>query len=167
MPPALGRYAVLVGLGILLVLLAVRSPSDPLDNPAFDALSRAHSRKMAAQAVALDSARTQVVHDTVRVAFAVHEYRTLRDSLRITDTVQVKVFVAKADSVVRSCTALVESCALFRVRAESSLAGLTLDRDVWKAVAESRKPSRWSRVQEWGIRLGIGYVAFKVGQGSR
>ena len=43
--------------------------------------------------------------------------------------------------MVRSCTELSESCSAFRVRAESSLVSLRLDRDRWRLTAESERPS--------------------------
>jgi hypothetical protein len=174
----LRRMVLLVVGGCLVILaavLAVRSPADPLDNPAYTALSRAHTRKLASQAAALDSARTALVQHTAQTGRTLVRYSTIRDSVFVpvshTDTVEVLAklprFLTASDSLHDACTSLVESCAVFRVRADSSISGLMLDRDLWKGIAESRKPSRWDVVREWGIRAGVFYLGVKTGQAAR
>lgn len=147
----LALYCGLVFAGLVLAALVLRPAPASLDNPAYDALVRAHSRKLAAQAVALDSARVALTEQQTTVTRTVTKYRAIRDTLNIHDTVQVKVFVAQADSTVRACSALAESCDVFRVRAESSLAGLALDRDRWKLAHDAQRPSglrrAWDRVK--------------------
>lgn len=167
-PPQVLRTAiyVLAALFIAVGLYSLRpSPSD--DNPPRDILAADLARRMHANALALDSSRSELARRGTGVTRDVVRYRTLHDTLNVHDTVAVKEFVARSDSVVRSCTAYVESCDRFRVRADSSLASLTTDRDFWRARFESAKPSKWDGVKEWGIRLGIGYAAFKLGQGVR
>lgn len=50
--------------------------------------------------------------DTIRLVRWTRDYDTIRTTLRITDTVQVKQFVGVADSVVSSCRRAVSSLAL-------------------------------------------------------
>jgi hypothetical protein len=50
---------------------------------------------------------TVVVHDTVRLARWLTRYDTARATVNVHDTVEVRAFVATADSTVRSCRATV------------------------------------------------------------
>lgn len=136
----------LVAVGVCVALWVGRTP-DPLDNPAFDALARAHGRKMAADAAALDSATHRVARDTVRVRSVIAHYDTLRDTLNIHDTVQVKVIVAKADSVVRACSDLVLSCVARSRIADSVIADLRLDNDVLRAARPTGLRKFWNDVK--------------------
>lgn len=158
-----GFYALL---GVLLTLgvRALRAPG-PAENPAYDALVVALNRRIVADSVSLADANEKLVRHEQVASRTITKYREIRDTFRITDTVAVKEFVQRADSAVRSCTELVESCATFRVRAESSLAGLTLDRDRWKLTAESLKPSGFDRF----VRRTLPVVMFVAGAyvGSR
>ena len=101
---------------------------------------------MAADAQALREARAAVVHDSVTVTRTVARYHTVRDTTRLTDTVWVKQMIAQGDSVVRACTELQSSCALFRVRADSVIADLTTERDALQAEVKALRPSGLSRV---------------------
>jgi hypothetical protein len=120
---------------------------------------------MAADAQALREARTALAASQDTVTRTITRYRTLRDTLNIRDTVQVKVYVQRADSVVRSCTGLLSSCALYHVRAESVIAGLQTENDALAAEVKALHPSRlrtaWSR-----IRLPLAFVG-GVWVGSR
>ena len=127
-----------VGLSVLLW------PSHSGAPTAYDAQLRTiWHRKMAADAQALREARAAVAHDSLHVAAVVYRYRTIRDTLDVHDTVQVTRFVARADSVVRACTELQSSCALFRQRADSVIAGLQTEND---ALAAEVKASHGSRL---------------------
>lgn len=70
-------------------------------------------KRIGPQPVLSDSVRVELerVVDTLRVADTVRsqvtKVRTLRDTLAITDTVQVKEFVYRVDTLVRAC----EACA--------------------------------------------------------
>lgn len=162
--PARALRCAVWGLVLIGGLLALRvGPASRDDDPARDILAVDLARRAHANALALDSARKALVQDTRQVARTIVRYSEIRDTLNLTDTVQVRVFVQRADSVVRSCIQLSESCDRFRVRADSSMATLTTDRDFWKARYEHAKPSRWDGVKEWGIRALIGYGAFKLG----
>lgn len=48
--------------------------------------------------------------DTVRLTREVTKYRAFRDTLKITDTVEVKEFVRQTDSTVRACLLTVQTC---------------------------------------------------------
>ena len=115
---------------------------------------------MAADAQALREARAAVVHDSVTVTRTVARYHTVRDTTRLTDTVWVKQMIAQGDSVVRACTALQSSCALFRVRADSVIAGLQTENDALKAEVKAIHGSRivnvWSRIKfPLGVAVGL------------
>jgi hypothetical protein len=114
---------------------------------------------MAADSVALVSAREALATAQSRVTDHVIRYKTLRDTLRLTDTIAVREFVTRSDSVVRSCSALAVSCDAFRVRADSTIAGLRLDRDRWRLEAEHLKPSRFDSF----VRRTLPIVAFVGG----
>ena len=150
----LRRHARLVGLLVTgcVALGVVRGWPVPSDaDPYASAIIRAHSRKMAADAQALREARTALAASQDTVTRVVTRYRMLRDTLDIHDTVQVVRFVERADSVVRACTELQSSCERFRVRADSVIAGLTLEHDALAAEVKALTPSRvgrlWSRVR--------------------
>lgn len=155
----------------LFIALGVRSlrPQVPAENAAYDALSKALAHRMVADSLALRASDSALTVARSHVEHHAASYTRARDTVlqHLTDTVQVKVFVARADSVVRACSELSESCGQFRVRAESSLATLRLDRDRWKLATESLRPGRFDRVKEWGIRALIGYGAFRAGQAVR
>lgn len=88
-----------------------------------------------------------VVHDTVRVK--VREVRTLRDTLSITDTVMVRVFVER-------CTEALDACTRALAVDSSLIAGLT--RRVDLGIAQRKQDQRKALVGKitW---LGIGFVA--------
>lgn len=69
---------------------------------------------------------TLVVHDTVKVRYAISRLDTLRDTLltHLTDTVLVKEYVTRADSVAKACTELSNDCAAFRAYASQTIAAL-------------------------------------------
>lgn len=89
--------------------------------------------------------------DTVyRVARA--RVDTLRDSLVITDTLSVIRYVAAADSALQACTELANSCQVFRLTADSSLAAERKVNDALRQYAESVKPSLVQR-NWWAVGI--------------
>lgn len=153
------RYAVW-GLVLIGGLVALRvGPPTPDDDPARDILAVDLARRAHANTLALDAAQKALAAATIHVTRDVFKYREIRDTLRLTDTVAVRETLVRADSVVRSCIQLSESCDRFRVRAESSLATLTLDRDFWKARYEQAKPGRFDAF----VRRTLPVVAFGAG----
>jgi len=57
-----------------------------------------------------DSIAKQLTNREAAVTTSITRYRTRRDTLVITDTVQVKEVLATADTVIRSCQSLVLTC---------------------------------------------------------
>jgi len=148
-------------LGVLALWLHSRREVD-YSNDAYDALARLYNRRMIADSLQLDSARVQLAAKSAQVTRDIVRYRTIRDSLVITDTIQVKQFVERADSVVRNCTALQSSASLFVSRCDSAQQSLRIDRDLWKTRYEGSRPSKWDTAKEWGLRIAIGYGAYKL-----
>lgn len=93
--------------------------------------------------------------ETVRVA--VTRFRTVRDSVRLTDTVWVKEFVRVSDSTVRACSDLLTSCESFRASSGSLVRSLEVERDFWKRRYESSRPSFWDR-----LSVNCGYGVTRV-----
>jgi len=60
----------------------------------------------------LKKSNEQVAHDTVVRNRAVVSYRTLRDTLRLTDTVQVEVALARADTIIAADSSAIRSLVL-------------------------------------------------------
>lgn len=166
-PRAVLRLGVLCVVGLLLALGVRSCPTAARNDPSRDVLAVALARRMHANALALDSARGELALAQQAARRVVTRYQELRDTFNIHDTLQVIVFRDRADSVKRSCVDLDNACARFRVKADSSIADLTLDRDRWKRATESLQPSRWDAVKTWAIRIGIGVGAFKLGQSVR
>ena len=53
---------------------------------------------------------TVYVKDTIRLKIYTQSYKTLRDTLRITDTVQVRATLALADSTINACSVALQTC---------------------------------------------------------
>ena len=160
-PHTVLRAACLLVLGMGLLAGVVRWRSGgPAENPAYDALSKAHTRRMAADSVALDSARRELAKAQAKTLKAVASIKVLRDTLNIHDTVQVKVFVERADSVVRSCSELSDACERFRVRSDSLVASLRLSQEVLRKQVASLTPSKPRRflAASWPVVAFVGGV---------
>lgn len=166
-PAILWRCLIYVALGCGIAVGVRSCPTSRDDDPSRDILAVALARRMHADALAYDSARVALNRASARSQTMIARYSEIRDTLNIHDTLQVIVFRDRADSVKRSCVELDNSCSRFRVRADSSIADLTLDRDRWKRATESLQPSRWDGVKTWAIRIVIGVGAFKLGQSVR
>ena len=162
-PAVVFRLGCYVVLGIFLVLAVGRCQPPDDENPAYDAIVVALNRRIAADAVALDAARKALAEQQSAVRTSLVRYAVIRDTLVITDTASVKVFVAQADSVVRSCRQLSESCDQFRVRADSSLAGLSLDRDRWRLEATSLRAKSRPSTLDLFVRRTLPVLAFVGG----
>lgn len=93
--------------------------------------------------------------DTLRLTKWRTRLDTLRDSLTITDTVEVLRYVAVADSTIKACTSALSTCEL-RVGAERAVA------IQWKAKYEAERSTRPTFIGKWTERiilLGAGYGA--------
>lgn len=84
-----------------------------------------------------DSALRAFRVDTVRVVEAVTRWRTLRDTLRLSDTVPVPVETVR--EIVRTCDSLAFACEAAKVSSGRVIRALTEERDLWKAKATPRK----------------------------
>ena len=63
------------------------------------------------------------------------------DTIRLTDTVAVKVYIAAADSALKACSAYVASCEELQASAKLTIASLETERDAWKRLYEkTHKP---------------------------
>lgn len=81
-------------------------------------------------------AATRVERDVDTVRVIATRYKQVRDSVLITDTLRLIEYIRVADSAVAACTELANSCALFRVSADSTMRSLERERESWKQYAE-------------------------------
>lgn len=75
------------------------------------------------------------------VTVRVDRVRTLRDTLRLTDTLEVLRYIAATDSALDACSEFVTSCERLRVAADSTVRSLEAERDAIRQYAESVKPT--------------------------
>lgn len=70
------------------------------------------AREQVITALVVKSAKADSFYavDTIKLVRWKTNYVVSRDTLRLTDTVQVKAFIATADSTIKQCTQVVESC---------------------------------------------------------
>lgn len=117
----------IVALAILVTLGAIHA-RDVANVDRGKAIEQARVADSTLKAVKPQLTRTDtlVVHDTVRVRYAISLLDTLRDTLltHLTDTVLVKEYVTRADSVAKACTELSNDCAAFRAYATQTIAAL-------------------------------------------
>lgn len=101
-------------------------------------------------------ARVDTVYrtDTIRLTKEVSKYRVLHDSLRITDTVEVKEFVKQADSTIKACLMTVQTCEQKDSAHKIIESGLRRQNDALKALVPS-KTERFITATKW---LAIGAV---------
>jgi cytoskeletal protein RodZ len=86
----------------------------------------------------LTKAETVYVHRVDTLRRQVTKLEQLRDTLRITDTVQVKEFIQRADSTVRACFAVVQSCEQKDSAHKVIEAGLRKQNEALKALIPGR-----------------------------
>jgi hypothetical protein len=110
--------------------------------------SRLHARRA--------DSLSRVFHvDTVRVTKTVTAWRTLTDTLVLSDTVPVPVevvreVVATADSAITACTLALGTCSELTAALRRQVAGLTAERDAALTIARRAKPGA---LQRWGERV--------------
>ena len=107
-------------------------------------------------------ARVDTVYrrDTIRLTREVTKYRAFRDTLKITDTVQVKEFVRQADSTIHACLLTVQTCEQKDSAHKVIEAGLRQQNEGLKKLVPSRAEKLITAVK-W---IGAGYL---VGRFSR
>jgi hypothetical protein len=94
--------------------------------------------------------------DTVRLTREVTKYRAFRDTLKITDTVQVKEFVRQADSTIHACLLTVQTCEQKDSAHKVIEAGLRQQNDGLKKLVPSRTEKVITAIK-WGA------IGFAVG----
>ena len=92
--------------------------------------------------------------DTVRVR--VTSVKELRDTLNIRDTIQVLVYLERADSALNACTELANSCALFKVTADSLIASQRTELGWWVTHDKGHHSLRTRLRDRVGLTLGWG-----------
>ena len=134
------------GCFLLAALLAVFLRLDADTQRARDARNDQQHRREIAKwkaryAEAWSSMKVQI--DTVRVTTT--KYRTLRDSLVITDTVQVERVLAAADTALVACDSLASSAERFKITADSTIHVQQAATDWYKAESQyqSRRANKW------------------------
>lgn len=121
---------------------------------AMEASLKAERMKGAQLSAAYAKAKEVVRVDTLRVVRTIYKYQTLRDTLDIHDTVQVKVFVAASDSVRRVCTDLKTSCQRALASADSLLQS---ERRV-NAILMHQRPGKLGLALKLIGAVGVGYL---------
>lgn len=131
------RVRLTVGLVALVAvgaaLLWLDHGTDVAENPAYDAIVAAHSRALAARR---DSTREEVATADSAVTRTLVRYHTIRDTLNIHDTAQVKVFVKVAAGLADSVQTLQRTIADDRRATNDLLA----DKDIQIARAKLQPP---------------------------
>jgi hypothetical protein len=111
---------------------------------------------------------SRVKNDTIRITRWATRYDTVRaglDSIVLSGDSSAVPFplfldaINAADSTVAACRDLVHSCAELRLAAESALGATGRERDAFKKLYVSVKPSRWDRAKPYMV----GGVAFWLG----
>ena len=97
------------------------------------------------------SVMTRYVHDTVEVARWRTAYQTIRDTINVHDTVQVRAALADADTTIRACTVALSRCD--SIQAVNDTLTTALQRAVH--LEAKSKPGFWDRV---GLFVGYGGV---------
>lgn len=94
--------------------------------------------------------------DTVRLTREVTKYRAFRDTLKITDTVQVKEFVRQADSTIKACLMTVQTCEQKDSAHKVIEAGLRKQNDGLKKLVPSRTEKVVTAIKWTAIGFAIG-----------
>ena len=100
--------------------------------------------------------------DTVRLTRWRDSLVTLRDSLTITDTVEVVRFIATQDSTITACVATVRTCEQRVADRDALLDTRARQWAAERAVLSARIPSLRDRLTRAGLYVGIGYLTAKL-----
>lgn len=153
----------------LIVVLALGNVAQCADNRGVYANQRATLKQLqdAEHRVTIWQARYAEASSTVRrdvdtVRVRVTRVDTLRQTLNIRDTLEVIRYVAATDTALRTCSELANSCALFRVTADSTNHSLTVERDAWRRMYEARnRRLEWqAKAMPVALVLGVAFGAW-------
>jgi len=100
---------------------------------------------------------TRYVHDTVEVARWRTAYQTIRDTINVHDTVEVRAALADADTTIKACTAALSRCD--SIQAVNDTLVTALERAVH--LEAKSKPGFWDRVGLW-----VGYGGVVSGRST-
>jgi hypothetical protein len=103
------------------------------------------------------SAHVEQSVDTVRVRIA--SVKTLRDTLRIADTVAVKEYLERTDSALNACTELANSCTLFRATADTLIASQRTQIEWWVKHDKPHHSLRTKLRERIGLTVGYGVTS--------
>lgn len=85
---------------------------------------------------------------------------TLRDSLTITDTVEVRTFIAVQDSVITACHAVISSCEEGKRVRDHRIAALdSLNRDTERRLTASQRKATRDKLVTGLAMFGLGWLA--------
>lgn len=133
---ALAVCALLAWFGVADILDRRRTGADAVDRATADA---AHAAEQPV-AEARRAADTVYVRDTVTLTAVETRFRRLRDTLRLSDTVQVFRAFALADTVVRACRGALATAERRLSLCDSTARLLTVQRDAWRRIATRPGP---------------------------
>jgi hypothetical protein len=103
------------------------------------------------------SKRLDKIQSQAKQVVTVHatKYQTLRDTLRLTDTVAVKAGFAEADTTIKACFDFMNACELKQRNAEARVTEALKQRDYFK----SKQPSFLDNAKKVALGVVIVYVA--------
>jgi hypothetical protein len=128
-----------------------------------EAYNRAERERLAAETriwqakYAESETRAARAVDTVRVR--VDRVRTLRDTLRLTDTVMVREYVERADSALRACSELADSCSQFRQDAAALIQSQRTQIEWWVRHDKPHHSLRTKLRERVGLYVGYGITS--------
>ena len=94
---------------------------------------------------------TRYVHDTVEVARWRVAYQTIRDTINVHDTVQVRAALADADTTIKACTVALSRCDSIQAVNDT----LTAKLRAVNALVTKERAGFWDRVGVWIGPAGI------------
>lgn len=151
-----GRVVVAV---VLVAGLALWLSWDNARHHASDAQIRRAEQKAAIWQARYAEAATQTAHDGTVFVRASARVVTLRDTLRLTDTLMVREYITRTDSALSACDALRRSCLVLGDAADSTINTYRYTTNWYKA--EAAKQQRQARA--WKIASGVlgGFIVWR------
>ena len=140
----------------LVVVLVLAYGCEQRKRGAAEALTATIAKERDSLARASRRIDTVYRRDTMRLTRWRDSVVTLRDSLTLTDTVEVVRFIAVQDSTIAACSVALTTC-------EERVAVRDRQLDAWRRQWEAR-PKPPSALAKWTERIGWGLAGFGLGR---